>query len=150
MGPHKKWSVAVCMYDREADWSTHYYTACRLPSRGCSLNVYTYIHSWFSCGRNCDAFYLFMTFFVCCRFRTEARAAGYPKSHMMTREEREEAELAEMKKVTRRFQEGGGGGVCVFVVSFFCCPGSLCFRYLLCLANISHRNTDLAHEGGCV
>lgn len=33
------------------------------------------------------------------RFRTEARAAGHPKTHILSREEREEAELAEMKKV---------------------------------------------------
>ncbi|CAN0068889.1 unnamed protein product [Scytosiphon promiscuus] len=32
------------------------------------------------------------------RFRTEIRAAGHAKSHVLSREEREEAELAEMKK----------------------------------------------------
>lgn len=38
--------------------------------------------------------------YVCIRFRTEARAAGHVKSHLLSREQREEAELAEMKKVT--------------------------------------------------
>lgn len=46
---------------------------------------------------------MFLRVCVCVwdRFRTEARAAGYSKSHLITREEREEAELADMKKVTR-------------------------------------------------
>ncbi|CAM9629717.1 unnamed protein product [Ectocarpus sp. 6 AP-2014] len=36
------------------------------------------------------------------KFRTEARAAGYSKGHFPSREEREEAELAEMKKARRK------------------------------------------------
>lgn len=35
------------------------------------------------------------------RFRTEARAVCHPKSRVLSQEEREEAELAEMKKVPK-------------------------------------------------
>lgn len=57
------------------------------------------------------------------RFRTEARAAGHSKTHILSREEREEAELEEMKKV----------GVLAYSVCARVCWVCLCLRLKLWL-----------------